>query len=58
MTHTNFHIFLKISLAVIVEIFDLAWRAVIDSFEIYTTNALIKNKTFEINFITSKSLFG
>ena len=34
MTYTNLQIFLKISLAVMVKIVDLALRAVIDSFEI------------------------
>ena len=44
MTHTNFQIFLEISLPVMVEVVDLALRAVIDSFEIYTINSMIKNK--------------
>ena len=44
MTHTNFQIFLKISLAVIVEIVDLTLRAIIDSFEIYIINSIIKKK--------------
>ena len=35
MTYTNLQIFLKISLAVMVKIVDLALRAVIDSFEIH-----------------------
>ena len=39
-----FQIFYKISLAVMVEIFDLALRAVIDSFEISTLSFLIKKK--------------
>ena len=56
MTHTNFQIFLKIFLAVMVEIVDFAVRTVIDSFEIYTINSLIK-KNFDTNFITSKALF-
>ena len=43
MTHTNFQN-LQIWLAVIVEISDLALRAVIDSFEIYTINSLIGRK--------------
>ena len=32
-------------------------QAVIDSFETYTTNSLMKNKTFETNFIMSRALF-
>ena len=39
-----------------VEIFDLALRAVIDSFEIYTINSLIK-KNCETSFIMPKALF-
>ena len=57
MTYTNFQLFLKIYLAVIVEIADLALRTVIDSFEIYTINSLTKIK-FETNFIMSHALFG
>ena len=44
MTCTNFQIFLKISLAVMVEIVDLTLRVVIDSFEIYTINSSIEKK--------------
>ena len=44
-TYTNFQIFLKISLAVLVEIVDLVLRVVIASFEIRTTNSLIKKKS-------------
>ena len=40
MTHTNFRIFLKISLPVMVEIVALALRAYIDSFEIDNINCL------------------
>ena len=36
-----------------VEIVDLALRAVIDYSEIYTINSLIKNKNFETNSIQS-----
>ena len=39
--HTNFQIYLEISLAVMFEIVHVALRAVIDSFEIYTINSLI-----------------
>ena len=42
MTYSNFHIFLKISLAVMIEVVDLALRAVIDSLEIYSVNFLLK----------------
>ena len=49
MTYNNFQIFLKISLAVMVEI--------IDSFETNTINSLIKKKIFETNFIMSRALF-
>ena len=38
------------------EIVDLALRVVIDSFEIYTINYMIKEK-FETNFIMFKTLF-
>ena len=41
MTHTNFQILCKISLAVMIEIVQLALKVVIDSFEIYTINSLI-----------------
>ena len=58
MTYTNFQIFLKISLVVMVEIVDLALRAAIDSFEIDTVNSLNKKKKFETNFVMSKALFG
>ena len=44
MTHNNFQIVLKISLAMIVEIVHLALRTVIDSFEICTINSLIEEK--------------
>ena len=40
MTYTNFQIFLKISLAALIQ-------AVIDSFETYTINSLMKKKIFE-----------
>ena len=56
MTHANFQIFLKISLALIVKIAVLALIAVIDSFKIYTINSMTKKK-IENNFITSKALF-
>ena len=52
---TNFQSFLKISLAVVVEIFDFALKANIVSFEIYIINSLIKEKNFETNFIMSKN---
>ena len=39
-----------------VEIVDLAWRAVIDTLEIYTINSLIKQK-FKTKFIMSKASF-
>ena len=55
MTHTNFQIFLKISLAAMVEFFDLALRAVIDSFEIYSKNLPLKK--IETNLIISEALF-
>ena len=42
MTYTNFPMISKISLAVMIEIVDLALRAVIDSLEIYTMKSLIK----------------
>ena len=58
MTYTNFQIFLKISLVVMVENVDLALRAAIDSFEIDTVNSLNKKKKFETNFVMSKALFG
>ena len=58
ITHTNFQIYVKISLSVIVEIVDLALRAVIDSFEIYTINCLVTQKKIENSFIMSKALFG
>ena len=32
-------------------------RAVIDSFETYTINSLMKKKIFETNFIISRALF-
>ena len=32
-------------------------RAVIDSFETYTINSLMKKKIFETNFIMSRALF-
>ena len=41
-----------------VEIFDLALTAVIDSFEIYTINSLTKKKNSETHFIMSKALFA
>ena len=41
-----------------VEIVDLALKALIDSFAIYTINSLIEKKNFETNFIMSKALFG
>ena len=44
MTYSNFHIFLKISLAVMIEVVDLALRAVIDSLEIYSVNFLLIKK--------------
>ena len=47
---------MKIYLAAIVEIVDLVLRAVIDCFEIYTINSLIKKK-IETKFIMSKDLF-
>ena len=52
--------FLKFSLAVMVEVVDLALRAVTGVFKIYTINSFIKkkNKKIEINFIMSKVLFG
>ena len=58
MTYSNFHIFLKISLAVMIEVVDLALRAVIDSLEIYSVNFLLKKKFrnlfhFVQNFISS-----
>ena len=55
MTYTNFQIFKK-------NFFDnngrnhRGIRAIIDSFEIYTINSLMKKK-FEINFIVSRALF-
>ena len=52
----NLKIFLKISLAVMVRIVDLAQRAVIDSSEIYTINFLIEKN--ETNFIMFKASFG
>ena len=45
MIYTNFQIFLKISLAVMIGIVDLALRAVIDFFELYTINSLVKKKS-------------
>ena len=53
----QFQFFLKISLVIIVEILDLALRAVIDSFKIYTIHSLIKKK-IESNFITFKASFA
>ena len=54
MNHTNFQIVLKILLSVVVEIVDLALRAVIESFEIYTIHFLLKKiKTNFIMFIPS-----
>ena len=41
MTHANFQIIFKISLAVMVENVDLALRVVIDSSEIYTIISVI-----------------
>ena len=38
---------LKFVLAIMVEIVDLSLRAIIDSFEIYTVNSLIKKKIRE-----------
>ena len=55
MIYTNFQIFLTISLAVLVEIFDLPLGAVIDSFQIYIINSWIKKKS-ETNFIMSDAL--
>ena len=49
MPYTNFQIFLKKFLAVRIEIIDLSLRAVIDSYEIWTINKLIKK--IETNFI-------
>ena len=51
----QFQIFLKISLAVMVEINNLALRAFIDYFD--TISSLIKEKQFQTNFIISKALF-
>ena len=42
MTHANFQICLKIYVSVFIKIVDLALRAVIDSFKIYTMKSLIK----------------
>ena len=44
MTYDNYQIFLKISLAIMVEIVDLTLRAVIDCLEIYAINSLIRKK--------------
>ena len=55
ITYTNFQIFLKISPAAMIEIV-VALRAIIDSFEIYIINSLVK-KNFEINFIMSIASF-
>ena len=46
MTQTNFQIFWKISLVVMVEIIDLTLRGVVDSFEIYIVNSLITKNLF------------
>ena len=53
----NFHIFLKISLAEIVEIVDLALKVVIDSPKMYNMNFLTDKKNFETDFIMCKALF-
>ena len=45
ITHTSFQFFFKVFLSVMVEIIDLALRAVIDSLEIHTINYLIKEKS-------------
>ena len=45
MTYTNILIFQKMYPALMVKIVDLALKAVIDSFEIYTMNSLIKKKS-------------
>ena len=52
---TYFYIFLKIYLTAIVEIV-VTLRAIINSFEIYTTNPLLK-KILVTNFIMSIALF-
>ena len=56
MTYTNFQMFLKISLAVMVEIVHLALSDVIESFNTYTMNSLLVKK-FETNSIMSKALY-
>ena len=45
MTYTNIQIFQKMYPALMVKIVDLTLKAVIDSFEIYTMNSLIKKKS-------------
>ena len=49
MNRTDFQIFLKIFLAVIVEIFYLALRDVIDFLKIYTMNSFIKKNSRQIS---------
>ena len=56
MAYSNFQIFLKISLAVIVQIVDLALRAIINYFQINIINSLIKK--IKTNFIMSKLYLG
>ena len=58
MTYTNFQIFLKISLVVMVEIVDLALRAAIDSFEIDTVNSLNKKKSSRLILLCPKLYLG
>ena len=58
MTDTNFQIFLKIPLTVMVKVVDLALRAFIDSFQTYTINSLNEKQNFETNFIMSKASIG
>ena len=50
MTYTNFQIFWRISVAVMVESVDLALRAIIDVFEIYTINILVENLLLYLKF--------
>ena len=57
MTHINIQIFLKISLAITVEIVYLALRTVIDSFQIYAINSSNEKKSLETNLIMSKVSF-
>ena len=57
MTHTNFQIFLKSSLTVMLEIFDLLLRAVI-AFFLNWDHKIFDWKKIESNRVMSKALFG